>query len=72
MLRIDGRTIREDETYSGRIVLGLLKTSYDNGYNRGLRDAGATQYEDGYNDGIEVGLKELKEFKELMKRLLSD
>lgn len=70
MLRIDGRTIREDETYSGRIVLGLLKTSYDNGYRRGLLDT--TQYEDGYNDGIEVGLKELKEFKELMKRILSD
>lgn len=70
MLRIDGRTIKEDETYSGRIVLGLLRKSYDNGYSRGLRDA--TQYEDGYNDGIEVGLKELKEFKELMKRLLSD
>lgn len=70
MLRIDGRTIREDETYSGRIVLGLLKTSYDNGYRRGLLDT--TQYEAGYNDGIEVGLKELKEFKELMKRILSD
>ena len=70
MLRIDGRTIKEDETYSGRIVIGLLKKSYDNGYSRGLRDA--TQYEDGYNDGIEVGLKELKEFKELMKRLLAD
>lgn len=72
MLRIDGRTIREDETYSGRIVIGLLKESYDNGYSRGLRYANATQYEAGYNDGIEVGLKELKEFKELMKRLLSD
>jgi hypothetical protein len=70
MLRIDGRTIREDETYSGRIVLGLLKKSYDNGYSRGLRDA--TQYENGYNDGLEEGMKELKEFKELMKRLLSD
>ncbi len=70
MLRIDGRTIKEDETYSGRIVLGLLKTSYDNGYRRGLLDS--SQYETGYSDGIEVGLKELKEFKELMKRLLSD
>ena len=70
MLRIDGRTIREDETYSGRIVLGLLKTSYDNGFRRGLLDA--TQYNVGYNDGLEVGMKELKEFKELMKRLLSD
>lgn len=70
MLRIDGRTIREDETYSGRIVLGLLKTSYDNGFRRGLLDA--TQYKVGYNDGLEEGMKELKEFKELMKRLLSD
>ena len=70
MLRIDGRTIREDETYSGKIVIGLLRKSYDNGYSRGLRDA--TQYEAGYNDGIEAGMKELKEFKELMKRLLSD
>lgn len=70
MLRIDGRTIREDETYSGRIVLGLLKTSYDNGFRRGLLDS--TQYVDGYNDGLEEGMKELKEFKELMKRLLSD
>lgn len=70
MLRIDGRTIKEDETYSGKIVISLLRKSYDNGYSRGLRDV--TQYENGYNDGIEVGLKELKEFKELMKRLLSD
>ena len=70
MLRIDGRTLREDETYSGKIVIGLLRKSYDNGYSRGLRDA--TQYEAGYNDGIEEGMKELKEFKELMKRLLSD
>lgn len=70
MLRIDGRTIREDETYSGRIVLGLLKTSYDNGFRRGLLDS--TQYVAGYNDGLEEGMKELKEFKELMKRLLSD
>lgn len=70
MLRIDGRTIKEDETYSGRIVLGLLKTSYDNGYRRGLLDA--TQYENGYTDGLEDGMKKLKEFKELMKWLLSD
>jgi hypothetical protein len=70
MMRIDGRTIKEDETYSGRIVLDLLKTSYDNGYRRGLLDT--TQYVVGYNDGLEEGMKELKEFKELMKRLLSD
>lgn len=70
MLRIDGRTIKEDETYSGRIVIGLLKTSYDNGFRRGLLDA--TQYKVGYSDGLEEGMKELKEFKELMKRLLSD
>lgn len=70
MLRIDGRTIREDETYSGRIVLGLLNKAFDNGYSRGLRDA--TQYENGYTAGLEDGMKELKEFKELMKRLLSD
>lgn len=70
MLRIDGRTLREDETYSGKIVIGLLRKSYDNGYSRGLRDA--TQYENGYTAGLEDGMKELKEFKELMKRLLSD
>ena len=34
-IRIDGKTIRPDETYSGREVLHLLDVSFKNGQNNG-------------------------------------
>lgn len=37
-LRIDGRTIRSDETYTGNQVMHLLDVSFENGRRRGRID----------------------------------
>ena len=55
-LRVDGMTIRGDETYSGATVLRLLEVSFENGKRQGMNGS-QENYRKGFEAGFEAGKK---------------
>lgn len=76
-IRIDGKTIRPDETYSGREVLHLLDVSFKNGQNNGKTELSNILNEKDYYfknrlDSMECKCRELEYRNKALESELSD
>lgn len=72
-LRVGGMTVQANETYSGKVVLQLLETSFENGRRQGeLRccEEFARGYNAGVNEGKERASEQLKNLKEALRDIL--
>jgi hypothetical protein len=68
-LRVGGMTIETTKTYSGAVVLQLLKTSFENGCRNGRADSHKEfirGYEAGLVDGKETAARTLEKLREAL------
>ena len=56
-VRVGGITVEESQTYSGAVVLQLIKTSFENGCRHGSADMGK-EFQRGYDAGFFSGKEE--------------
>ena len=76
-IRVDGKTIRPDETYSGREVLHLLDVSFKNGQRNGRAELSKLLAEKDYElktsfDSMECKCHEIEYRNEKLESELSD
>lgn len=71
-LRVDGQTIKPHESYDGNRVIKLLNVSFENGYNRAMRELSesSSSYDEGYKNGYADASEDLRSLKEILLRVL--
>lgn len=72
-IRVGGITVEETQTYSGAVVLRLLKTSFENGRQHGLGDMDKEfhrGYDAGFVDGKEEAGRTLAKLREALREVL--
>ena len=72
-IRVGGITVEATQTYSGSVVLQLLKTSFENGCRHGSDDMGK-EFRRGYDAGFVAGKEEagrtLTKLREALREVL--
>lgn len=72
-IRVGGITVEETKTYSGSVVLQLIKTSFDNGCARASADM-EKEFRRGYDVGFVAGKEEacrtLSKLREAIREVL--
>ena len=70
-IRVGGITVEATKTYSGAVVLQLLKISFDNGCRRGCADLNK-EFHRGYEAGRVAGKEESGRTLEKLREVLRD